>query len=148
MSIADKFAAAIEEANRALSAVTKEEANQAPRPGGWLRKEELGHLLDSAQNNHQRIVLAVLNGEYAGPEYAQNDWVELHGYRDMPWAELLAFWFIRNQMLHRIIARIPGDRLDATMAVGENPGMSLSAWIDDYLQHMAHHVEQITAKSQ
>ena len=148
MSIADKFATAIEEANRALSTVTEDQANLRSRPTGWLRKEELGHLLDSAQNNHQRIVLAVLNGEYAGPEYAQNDWVELHGYRDMPWAELLAFWFIRNQMLHRIIARIPSDRLDATVTIGENPGMSLSHWIDDYLHHLASHVAQITAKSQ
>lgn len=148
MSIAARFEAAINEARQKLSVVTEDEANQAARTGGWLRKEELGHMLDSAQNNHQRIVLAVLNGEYAGPEYAQNDWVELHGYRDMQWAELLALWYTRNQMLHRIIARIPGDRLDATVTVGENPGISLSDWIDDYLHHLASHVAQITAKSQ
>ena len=66
----------------------------------------------------------------------------------MPWTELLAFWFIRNQMLHRIIARIPGDRLDPTVTIGETPGMSLSDWIDDYLNRLARHVAQITVKSQ
>jgi hypothetical protein len=148
MSIAEKFEAAIDDAERALSSVTESEANQAPRRGGWLRKEELGHLLDSAQNNHQRIVLAALNGTYAGPEYAQNEWVEVHGYRELPWAELLAFWNARNRMLQRVIERITEEQLDATLLIGEALPMSLREWIDDYLRHMAHHVAQITAKPQ
>ena len=148
MSVAEKFGTAIDEAERALSAVTEEEAGQAPRPGGWLRKEELGHLLDSAQNNHQRIVLAALNGTYTGPEYAQNGWVELHGYRDMQWEEILAFWRARNRMLQLVIARIPDARMAAPVYVGDSPTMSLRDWINDYLQHMAHHVGQITARPQ
>ena len=31
---------------------------EAPKPGSWSRKEELGHLIDSAANNHMRFVLA------------------------------------------------------------------------------------------
>ena len=148
MSVAAKFGSAIEEAERALSGVSEDEAAQPARPGGWLRKEELGHLLDSAQNNHQRIVLAALNGVFAGPEYAQNDWVDLHGYRDMRWADILAFWIARNQMLHRVIARIREERLVAPVIIGESPAMSLRDWIDDYLQHLAGHVAQITATRQ
>lgn len=145
MNIAAKFGAAIDEAQRALSVVSESEAGQTARPGGWLRKEELGHLLDSAQNNHQRIVLAALSGAYAGPEYAQNEWVDLHGYRDMPWAEILSFWLARNRMLHRVIARIPEERMAAPVTIGESRAMSLGDWINDYLRHLAHHVAQITA---
>lgn len=145
MSVAARFKTAIAEAEQVLSGVTEELAVQPARPGGWLRKEELGHLLDSAQNNHQRIALAAIQGEYTGAEYAQNAWVALHGYRTMEWAEILAFWKTRNQMLHRVIANIPEERLSAQVRIGDSPAMTLSAWIDDYLQHMAHHVAQITA---
>ena len=144
MSVAAKFKTAIAAAEKSLSAITEELASQPARTGGWLRKEELGHLLDSAQNNHQRIALAAINCEYAGPEYAQNAWVDLHGYRTMTWTELLAFWKTRNQMLHRIIANIPEERLSSWVRIGDSPAMTLSAWIDDYLHHMADHVTQMT----
>lgn len=148
MSVAARFGVAIEEAALALSGVSEDESRQPVRPGGWLRKEELGHLLDSVQNNEQRIVLAALNGSYSGPEYAQNAWVALHGYREMLWAELLSLWLARNQMLHRVIERIPEEAFAATLIIGENPAMSLREWIDDYLQHMAGHVGLITAPHQ
>jgi len=145
MNVESRFQAALAAAEQALSAVTEQQAGLPARPGGWLRKEELGHLLDSAQNNHQRIALAAINGAYAGQEYAQNAWVDLHGYRTMEWAEILAFWKMRNQMLHRVITNIPEERLLAQVRIGDSPAMTLSAWIDDYLQHLAHHVAQMTA---
>lgn len=148
MSVAARFAAALEVSERALSAVTEAGAGQPARTGGWLRMEELGPLLDSSQSNHQRIALAALNGSYPGPEYAQNAWIDLHGYRDMRWQELLALWVARNRILLRVISRIPAERLDATMIIGDSPAISLRDWIDDYQQHMAHHVAQITATAQ
>ncbi|HEY3443730.1 MAG TPA: DinB family protein [Paludibaculum sp.] len=144
MNVAARFETAIAAAEQALSAISEGQASHPARPGGWLRKEELGHLLDSAQNNHQRIALAAINSVYTGPEYAQNAWVDLHGYRSMEWAEILAFWKMRNQMLHRVITNIPEERLSAWVRIGDSPAMTLSAWIDDYLQHMAHHVAQMT----
>ena len=148
MSVAERFVAAIGEAERALSTVTEAQAGEAARADGWLRKEELGHLLDSVQNNHQRIVLAALDGNFAGPDYAQREWVDLHGYREMPWAELLAFWSARNRMLARVVTRITEEQLDATVVIGGNAGMSLRDWIDDYLHHLAGHVKQITGGRQ
>lgn len=98
--------------------------------GEWSRKQELGHLLDSTpQNNHQRIVLAALHGGYEGPTYAQNGWVDLHGYDDMSWDELLLHWSTRNQLLGRVIARIPKERLAAPVTIGTDPAMPLEAWV-------------------
>ena len=53
------------------------------RPGGWSHKQELGHLIDSAANNHIRFVLASIDGEFRGQGYAQDKWVEAHGYQDL-----------------------------------------------------------------
>lgn len=138
-----QFAARIQRAERALRAFPVERVTAASRAGEWSRKQELGHLVDSAQNNHQRIVLAVLNGAYEGPTYEQSGWVDLHGYDDLSWDELLRHWSTRNQLLGRVVARIPEDRLSAPVTIGTDPAMTLEAWIVDYLQHLEHHVEHI-----
>src|SRR5580704_2442195 len=63
-----------------LRALDDEKAARAPRPGAWSPKQELGHLIDSAANNHMRFVLATVDGEFRGLGYAQDKWVAAHGY--------------------------------------------------------------------
>src|SRR5690348_7844660 len=75
---------AIESAYKRLQSISEEHGSQTFREGGWTRKEILGHLIDSALNNHQRFVRAALDGSYEGPTYAQTGWVEMHGYASMP----------------------------------------------------------------
>ena len=133
LSVSQQFQARLERAEQALRALSAEQVTAAAPAGQWSRKQELGHLLDSAQNNHQRIVLAVLNGSYQGPNYAQNGWVDLHGYDELTWDELLLHWSLRNQLLGRVVARIPAERWAAPVTIGSDPAMPLDAWILDYL---------------
>src|SRR5271165_1300437 len=74
------------------------EVNTA-KPGKWSRKQELGHLIDSAANNHIRFALASIDGEFRGPGYAQDDWVQAHGYQDREWPALVHFWYHYNVLL-------------------------------------------------
>ncbi len=94
-----------------LSAVSEEQAAEPFRPGGWQRKELLGHLLDSAANNHQRFVRAALDGHYEGPGYQQEAWVRLHDYAGLSWAALVASWRERNALL----ARAPPPKASVTL---------------------------------
>ena len=64
-------------ATRRLAPIGEERSVEAVRPRGWLRKEILGHLLDSAAKNHQRFVRAALDGQYEGPSYEQDGWIFL-----------------------------------------------------------------------
>jgi hypothetical protein len=57
-------------------------------PDRWSQKEKLGHLIDSAANNHQRIVRVQLEQQPAMPGYEQGKWVELHSYQHRDWPEL------------------------------------------------------------
>jgi len=127
-----------------LSAITEERASEPVRTGGWLRKEELGHLLDSASNNLQRFVRAALDGRYEGPGYEQEAWVKLNGYAAVPWAELLTEWRGRNAALSRVVHRIGEAALAAQCKVGDNEPVTLQFIIEDYLRHLDHHVAQIT----
>jgi hypothetical protein len=60
--IADSLTATIEQALPVLKAVREEDAAKPALAGGWSRKQVVGHLIDSASNNHQRFVRAGLAG--------------------------------------------------------------------------------------
>src|SRR5947208_13632233 len=59
----------------------------------WSPRKELGHLIDSATNNHVRIVRAASEPELRGTGYAQNAWVNIHGYQAMRWNSIISFWY-------------------------------------------------------
>jgi len=114
-----------------------------PAPDKWSKKEILGHLIDSASNNHQRFVRAQLSGELVFPGYSQNDWVRAQGYADEEWEKIVDLWSALNSHLAHLVARIPADRLQAECRVGVNAPMTLKALIKDYIRHTNHHLEQL-----
>jgi len=113
------------------------------RPGGWTRKQVLGHMLDSAANNHQRFVRAALEGHYSGLGYQQNGWVDLHGYAELPWQTLLDWWVAAHQQLERVVARIPEERMTSLCVVGGDAPVTLRFLSEDYIAHQRHHLAQI-----
>jgi hypothetical protein len=129
----------------ALAAFPAALADSPYRPGGWTRKQVLGHMLDSAANNHQRFVRAALEGRYSGPGYEQERWVDLHGYADLPWQTLLDWWIAAHQRLGRVVDRIPESRLASSCIVGDDPPVTLQFLIEDYVAHQRHHLAQILA---
>src|SRR6267378_507077 len=72
-----------------LAGISNGNAAARPGPDSWSAKQELGHLIDSAANNHQRIVRAQLENNLALPGYDGDRWVELHGYQNRNWTELI-----------------------------------------------------------
>ncbi len=139
------FGARIAECEVRLSAVGESAAIREVRPGGWRGKEVLGHLIDSALNNHQRFVRAALDGAYVGPAYDQRGWVNLHGYADLPWKTLCDHWREQNALLARVVERIPETRLNAVCRVADNEPVTLGCLIEDYLRHLRHHIAQLEA---
>ncbi len=142
-SLAEKFRADLDEIHRALIAVPVDLANLPWRDGGWTRKQIVGHLLDSAANNRQRFVRAATDGEYTGPKYAQNAWVDAHGYANQPWGTLLSWWEAEHEILMAVVDHIPEGRLEAKCVVGDDPPASLRFLIEDYVVHQRWHLKQI-----
>lgn len=115
------------------------------RPGGWTRKQIVGHLLDSAANNRQRFVRAATGGAYRGPNYGQDEWVAAHGYADQAWDTLLEWWRVEHEILAAVVDRVPEERLDAECTIDGEPPVTLRFLIEDYIAHQQHHLRQITA---
>ncbi|MCU0248162.1 MAG: DinB family protein [Bryobacter sp.] len=135
------FRSAVEDAICRVEAL----APSADEGSGWTRSEILGHLIDSALNNHQRFVRAALDGGFCGPGYSQDAWVALQDYRATPWPELVSLWASLNRHLVRVVERIPADRLPVRCVVGEGEPVTLGFLIEDYVRHLRHHLHQLDA---
>src|SRR5438045_3470829 len=78
-------------------------------PGKWSRKEIVGHLIDSASNNHQRFVRARFTDDLICPTYDQDAWVRAQCYATAPWTELVSLWMLFNLHLARVMEAIPHE---------------------------------------
>ena len=125
------------------------ETRTSQSPAGeatWSPKEELGHLIDSAANNHIRFACALIEPEFRGPPYAQNDWVRVHRYRELAWSTLVDFWFHYNNFLLTLLARVPEDKLQTVCFIGTDKSVSLQFLIEDYVLHMQHHIDHLLGR--
>ena len=143
MHLPERFARQIAETETSLRSVSEDESDRTFHAGSWTRKQLLGHLIDSAANNHNRFVRASLDNEYHGPGYDQEGWVRRHRYESMQWSDIVDWWSTLNQMLVRVVREIPRDQYAVPCFIDNKPMMSLEALMEDYLLHMQHHVEQI-----
>jgi hypothetical protein len=94
-----------------------------------------------------RFVRGVLDSEYQGPSYAQNDWVSIHGYAEMNWDFLVTLWFHYNLLLAVLFERIPSEKFATPCTIGSYEPAALDFVIEDYIRHLQHHVDHILARA-
>jgi DinB family protein len=141
------------EAARLLS-ISESDAARRPAPGKWSPKEIIGHLIDSAANNHTRFVRSQITDDMVFPGYDQEEWVRLQHYNDRPWAELVSLWQAYNTHIASVIEGISQECLSlqrtshnldevAWRTVPRDQPATLAYFIRDYVGHMKHHLAQI-----
>lgn len=132
-----------ESAAASLLKLTEAESELRTAEGRWSRKEILGHLIDSASNNHQRFVRAQLTDDLSLPGYEQKAWVESQSYQTAGWPGLVELWRAYNLHLAHLIAHIPEAKLSHRVTVGQAQPVTLEFLIRDYLRHLKHHLAQL-----
>ena len=154
--IAAELRVAISEALPWLVAVPEPESRRRPRPGGWSPREIVGHLIDSASNNHGRFVRGALEESLVFATYDQEAWVALQRYQDQGWSALLDRWVAFNEQVAVAIEQIPDAALErprrehnfdriAWKTVAASEPTTLEYFIRDYIGHLRHHLVQIAA---
>jgi nitroreductase len=126
-----------------LMSISADRAGEKPSPEQWSRKEELGHLIDSASNNHQRIVRAQLEDSPAMPNYDGDGWVELHGYQSREWQSLIELWRSGNIRLLSAAEAAGTEAWRRTLTIGDSDVLTLRFVFDDYVEHMLGHLSHI-----
>src|SRR6476660_1623273 len=86
-----------------LLKIPDDTASRPRGPGKWSPKQIVGHLIDSAVNNHARFVRAQLQDDLVFPGYDQDGWVRLQRYADAPWEDLVALWAAFNRHIAHVM---------------------------------------------
>jgi hypothetical protein len=150
----DDFRATIAAELARLESMNDEAAARRPAPGKWSPKEIVGHLIDSASNNHGRFVRAQQNIDMVFEPYDQDFWVMSQGYQDRRWTDLISLWRELNLHIASVVESIPQEILSRQRTVHNldrvgwktvprSEPVTLEYFIRDYLGHMKHHLAQI-----
>ena len=148
------FRETILDATSRLRNISPEASRHKPAPDDWAPIEILGHLIDSAANNHQRFVRSQFTDDMFFQGYEQNNWVNSQKYLDESWPDLIQLWSSYNLHLHHVASVMPADvltkprykhNLDEISFTGVNPGepSNMEYFIRDYVDHLRHHLDQI-----
>ena len=130
-----------------LRTMTEREVAHKSAPDRWCKKEILGHLIDSASNNHQRFVRAQLEGRLSFPEYEQEGWARCQGYATADWDLLIDLWAAYYRHLAEVLARLPDNAQSVPCQIGDGEPMTLAALAEDYVRHLDHHLAQLNRPS-
>ena len=117
-----------------------------PSADRWSISEVIGHLVDSACNNHQRFVRAQHGDELVFPMYEQNEWVAAANYRNCSWDSLVQLWYHYNRQLAVLIRNIPESRLSIKCTITPYEPCTLEFLVTDYVTHLHHHLEKIAER--
>lgn len=141
--LSEKLLSVVDSAEPRLRKIGADESSKPVLHGGWSRKQVLGHLIDSASNNHQRFVRACLATSLEFPAYDQDGNTRIQAPQEADWALLVSLWANYNRYLAHIIARLPAAKLETEVRIGSNKPATLGFVATDYLTHLLHHLKQI-----
>jgi hypothetical protein len=150
----EDFRMTIESATGQLALISEDRATIPESEGKWSPKQIIGHLIDSAANNHQRFVRAQFTDHMVFPGYEQEAWVQVQRYNDEPWTQLVQLWRLYNLHLWHVMSLIPEavrtksrgshtlDRI-AWQTVSASEPATLEYFMRDYVAHLQHHLNQV-----
>jgi hypothetical protein len=141
--LSDQLRCLVEAAEPGLRQIPEAESMRPVLTGGWSRKHVLGHLIDSASNNHQRFVRAMLQPSLDFPNYDQEGNIRVQAVQEAEWVLLVSLWAAYNSYLVHLIAHIPPSQLDTPCRIGVGEAVTLGFLASDYLTHLHHHLHQI-----
>src|SRR5215470_14492664 len=105
-SIAADLNSIIDKHLSALQFIPETTYSFKPSPNKWSKKEILGHLIDSAQNNIRRFIVSQYE-ERPKIVYNQDQWVILENYQDYNVPDLISLWYLLNKHICHMLTSMP-----------------------------------------
>ncbi|MEO6328861.1 MAG: DinB family protein [Ginsengibacter sp.] len=139
-TIAAKLEMMVEKYLSQLNALSDDEFIYKPSPEKWSKKEIIGHLIDSAQNNIRRFIVAQyeLNPAIA---YNQDEWVAINDYQHQSLEQLIQLWYLINKQIVTVLKNTSNEMAQRTCDAGQ---IQTIEWLaSDYIKHLTHHLHQV-----
>lgn len=144
--ITDGIAQVIKTEESLLSGLSAEVITQRRNSQNRTVKQILGHLIDSASNNHQRMVrLQYSKYLLFFPDYRQDNdlWISLQDYQRADWTNLIQLWKFYNLHIIQVIHSVDIAKLDSYWCDFEGTKVTLKDMIEGYLDHLYLHIKEI-----
>lgn len=144
-SVVQELNALINEFTAKLRAMEAADFETRPQPHKWSKKEVIGHLVDSAQNNLRRFIVSTYAATPPNIVYDQDAWVRLNGYQSMLPDQVVTLWSLVNQQILTVLQQLPPDDYSKACDTGKDKQQLHSLlWLaEDYVKHMKHHLNQV-----
>jgi hypothetical protein len=144
-NIAQELQTVVSEYAAKFTSISDSEFSSKPLPHKWSRKEVVGHLIDSAQNNLRRFIVGQYESKPPNIIYDQDFWVNANGYQRMKKEDVIMLWKLVNERICEILNSMPESNYTKECNTGKTEVQlhSLPWLADDYIKHMKHHLNQV-----
>jgi hypothetical protein len=123
-----------------LRQIPETDYSKKPLPNKWSKKEIMGHLVDSAQSNIRRFVVAQYE-EKPYIVYNQDKWVVINGYQHWDSQEIIELWYLLNKQVCHIWRHTPSSLYNRPCQTQEEHTIEWLA--SDYVKHLLHHLHVV-----
>lgn len=129
----------------AFTTLPEEDFSAKPLPEKWSKKEIVGHLVDSAQNNLRRFIVGQYEGAPPHIVYDQDFWVKANSYQNMQSLDVIVLWTLVNFRICGVLETMPETNYSKQCNTGKGAEQLYTLeWLaEDYVKHMKHHLNQI-----
>ena len=144
-SVTQELRTIVEVFNHKFAVLSDEEFSAKPLPQKWSKKEVVGHLIDSAQNNLRRFICGQYEQTPSTIVYDQDFWVHCNNYQQMEKADVITLWTLMNKRIAAVLDNMPEENYSKQSMTSEPHTLEWLA--QDYVRHLKHHINQVISGS-
>lgn len=128
-----------------FTALQEEDFSAKKNDATWSKKEVVGHLIDSAQNNLRRFIVGQYEANPTHIVYDQDFWVKANNYQNMTSMDVIVLWMLANFRIAEVLENMPEAKYSKQCNTGKDtPQLYTLEWLaQDYVKHMKHHINQV-----
>jgi hypothetical protein len=126
-----------------LKDIPESDFSSKPVSHRWSKKEIMGHLIDSAQNNLRRFIVSQYESTPPHIIYQQDFWVSANQYQKMKTSDVIELWRLTNAQIISVLSSMPPEKQEFLCQTNEPKTLH---WLAvDYLRHTRHHLSQVVS---
>lgn len=140
--IAEHLFKIVDDYSKKLKTISEVDYAAKPNPNKWSKKEIVGHMIDSAQSNTRRFIVA----QYEDAPfiiYNQDKWVAISNYQNYPTKDLIELWTLLNKHICIILSNTNEESAQRVCKTNNQTEHTIEWLAEDYIKHLRHHLHQV-----